>query len=110
MSFTRLMLRASGVAMLSSLVALPVFAQGGTATVTQTNTTTGPRSHNTNVAIIKNSEKTVTKNTATSTNVVTVIGNTGGNKQKENTTAGSITTGDVTGTITITTTQNAPAI
>jgi len=87
------------------LLAAPVLA--ATTTATQTNTTTGPFSINKNIVKIKETVKTISKNIASAANFIGITGNTGGNEQNKNTTAGTMTTGDVNVTLNITTVQNS---
>lgn len=98
MSFTRLMVRATGVAMAASMLAGPAFAA---VTIDARNTNTGPLSNNQNSVVINNSSNKTVNNTATATNVITVVANTGNNKQNKNTKAGSMQTGDVSTNTTI---------
>ena len=103
MSFTRLIVRATGVAMAASMLAGPAFAA---VTIDQHNGNTGNNSKNKNTVTITNSANHTVTNNAVATNVVTVVGNTGGNVQKKNTKAGSIQTGDVSAEIRITNNLN----
>lgn len=89
--------------------ALAVFALVVTpadAAVTQSNTDTGALSKNVNKlkVAVKNIFKK--KNKATISNVVVATGNTGGNNQNKNTNGGSLTTGNVSATVTLSNTAN----
>jgi hypothetical protein len=75
--------------------------------VTLSNDNTGADSVNKNrVRIVEKNGNTTTKNKTRIKNEQYISGNTGGNVMKKNTTGGNITTGDITGTMTVTNTVN----